>query len=313
MTEVKKMATREGYGEALLELADAYPNLVVLDADLSGSTKTALFAKAHPDRFVNCGIAEANMAGIAAGLAASGKIAVMSSFAMFASGRNFEQIRNSIAYPNLNVKIGATHAGITVGEDGATHQANEDIAIMRAIPGMTVVNPSDYIEAKACLRACIEHPGPVYMRFGRQAVPVINDREDYKFELGKGQVLVEGSDISIIATGVCVDSALGAQKLLEADGIHAEVINIHTIKPIDTELLVKTAQKTGRIFTVEEHSVIGGLGSAVLDALAENCPTKTTKLGVQDVFGVSAAATVLLEKYRLDAKGVYEQIKEKLT
>lgn len=312
MADVKKIATREGYGETLVACGAEYPDLVVLDADLAGATKTGMFKKAYPDRFFDCGIAEANMAGIAAGLASCGKIPFISSFAMFTTGRNYEQIRNSIAYSKLNVKIGATHAGITVGEDGASHQCLEDIALMRAIPGMTVIVPADNEEAKAAVRAAIEMDGPVYLRFGRAAVPVINDREDYHFEIGKGAVVKEGKDISIIATGICVDSAIGAAEMLKADGIDAEVINIHTIKPIDEELVIQTATKTGRVFTAEEHSVIGGLGSAVCDVLSEKAPTKVTKIGVYDQFGESASAAVMLEKYRLDAKGLYEQIKENM-
>jgi len=307
-----KIATRESYGNALVECGKEFPDLVVLDADLANATKTGTFKKAFPDRHIDCGIAECNMTGIAAGLATCGKIPFISSFAMFAAGRNFEQVRNSIGYPHLNVKIGATHAGITVGEDGATHQCNEDIALMRTIPGMTVIVPSDDVEAKAAVRAAIELNGPVYLRFGRAAVPVINDRPDYKFEIGKGVTLREGSDLSIIATGICVDSALQAADLLAEKGIKAEVINIHTIKPIDKELVIATAKKTGKVFTVEEHSVIGGLGSAVCDVLSENLPTKVVKIGVNDVFGESGTAAQLVEKFGLDGKGVAATIEKHL-
>ena len=286
------------------------PQLVVLDADLAGATKTGIFKKAYPDRHIDCGIAECNMTGIAAGLATCGKIPFISSFAMFAAGRNFEQVRNSIGYPHLNVKIGATHAGITVGEDGATHQCNEDIALMRTIPGMTVIVPSDDVEAKAAVRAALEMNGPVYLRFGRAAVPVINDKPDYKFEIGKGVVLKEGKDVTIIATGICVDSALGAAEKLAADGIDAEVINIHTIKPLDEELVLASAKKTGKVVTVEEHSVIGGLGSAVCDVLSEKAPTKVCKIGMYDRFGESGPAAALVAKYGLDAEGVYKKVKE---
>ncbi|MCR5654972.1 MAG: transketolase family protein [Lachnospiraceae bacterium] len=310
MSDVKKIATRESYGNALVECAEAYPNMVVLDADLAGATKTGVFKKAYPDRHIDCGIAEANMTGIAAGLATCGKIPFISSFAMFAAGRNFEQVRNSIGYPHLNVKIGATHAGVTVGEDGATHQCNEDIALMRTIPGMTVIVPSDDVEAKAAVKAALEMDGPVYLRFGRSAVPVINDKPDYKFTIGKGQKLIEGKDVTIVATGICVDSALGAAKMLEADGISAEVINIHTIKPIDKDLIIASATKTGKVVTVEEHSVIGGLGSAVCDVLSESNPTPVKKVGVQDVFGESGTAGELVKKFGLDAEGVYKAVKE---
>ncbi|MBO5241426.1 MAG: transketolase family protein [Lachnospiraceae bacterium] len=310
MADVKKIATRESYGNALAECGKDFPNLVVLDADLAGATKTGTFKKAFPDRFIDCGIAECNMTGIAAGLATCGKIPFISSFAMFAAGRNFEQVRNSIGYPRLNVKIGATHAGITVGEDGATHQCNEDVALMRTIPGMTVIVPSDDIEAKAAVRAALEMEGPVYLRFGRAAVPVINERDDYKFEIGKGVLLREGKDVTIIASGICVESALGAAEKLAADGIDAEVINIHTIKPLDEELVLASAKKTGKVVTVEEHSVIGGLGSAVCDVLAEKAPTKVCKIGVYDRFGESGPAAALVEKYGLDAQGVYAKTKE---
>ena len=309
MSEVKKIATRESYGNALAELGAEYENLVVLDADLAAATKTGIFKKAFPDRHIDCGIAECNMMGIAAGLATTGKIPFASSFAMFAAGRAFEQVRNSIGYPKLNVKIGATHAGISVGEDGATHQCNEDIALMRTIPGMVVINPADDIEAKAAVRAAIEHEGPVYLRFGRLAVPVINDTPDYKFELGKGVVLREGKDVTIIATGLPVSECLAAADKLAADGIDAKVINIHTIKPLDEDLVVKAAKETGKVVTVEEHSVIGGLGSAVCDVLSEKCPTQVMKIGINDTFGESGPAVELVKKYGLDADSIYENVK----
>lgn len=309
MSEVKKIATRESYGNALAELGAEYENLVVLDADLAAATKTGIFKKAFPDCHIDCGIAECNMMGIAAGLATTGKIPFASSFAMFAAGRAFEQVRNSIGYPKLNVKIGATHAGISVGEDGATHQCNEDIALMRTIPGMVVINPADDIEAKAAVRAAIEHEGPVYLRFGRLAVPVINDTPDYKFELGKGVVLREGKDVTIIATGLPVSECLAAADKLAADGIDAKVINIHTIKPLDEDLVVKAAKETGKVVTVEEHSVIGGLGSAVCDVLSEKCPTQVMKIGINDTFGESGPAVELVKKYGLDADSIYEKVK----
>ena len=310
MSEVKKIATRESYGNALVELGAEHDNLIVLDADLAAATKTGVFKKAYPDRHIDCGIAECNMMGIAAGLSTTGIVPFASTFAMFAAGRAFEQVRNSIGYPHLNVKIGATHAGISVGEDGATHQCNKDIALMRTIPGMVILNPADDVEAKACVKAAYEYNGPVYLRFGRLAVPVINDRPDYKFELGKGVVLREGKDVTIVATGLCVSSALEAAEKLAADGIDAKIINIHTIKPLDEELIVAAAKETGKVVTVEEHSVIGGLGSAVCDALAEKCPVPVKKIGVQDVFGESGPAVALLAKYKLDGEGVYEQVKE---
>ena len=310
MADVKKIATREGYGNALKELGAEYPQLVVLDADLAESTKTAVFGKEYPERHFDCGIAESNMMGVAAGLSLVGKIPFVSSFAMFAAGRAFEQIRNSIGYPHLNVKIGATHAGITVGEDGASHQCNEDIALMRTIPGMVVMCPSDDIEARAAVRAAIEHEGPVYLRFGRAAVPVINDHPDYKFEIGKGTIVREGTDVTIVATGICVDSALNAAEKLAADGISAQVVNICTIKPLDEELIIACAKKTGKVVTVEEHSVIGGLGSAVCDCLCANYPVPVKKLGMQDVFGESGTVPALLAKYGLDAEGVYKSVKE---
>lgn len=309
MSDVKKIATRDSYGNALAELGTAHENVVVLDADLAAATKTGVFKKAHPERFIDCGIAESNMMGVAAGLAAAGKVPFASSFAMFAAGRAFEQIRNSIGYPKLNVKIGATHAGISVGEDGATHQCNEDIALMRTIPGMVVINPSDDVEARAAVKAAYEHVGPVYMRFGRLAVPVINDREDYKFELGKGVVLREGKDLTIVATGLPVSNCLEAAEKLAADGIDAKVINIHTIKPIDEELIVAAAKETGKVVTVEEHSVIGGLGSAVCDVLSEKLPTPVLKIGVMDTFGESGPAVELVKKYGLDADSICEKVK----
>ena len=310
MSEVKKIATRDSYGNALAELGTEHEDVVVLDADLAAATKTGVFKKAHPERFIDCGIAECNMMGVAAGLAATGKVPFASSFAMFEAGRAFEQVRNSIGYPHLNVKIGATHAGISVGEDGATHQCNEDIALMRTIPGMVVINPSDDVEARAAVRAAYEHEGPVYMRFGRLAVPVINDRPDYKFELGKGVVLREGKDLTIIATGLPVSNCLEAAEKLAADGIDAKVINIHTIKPLDEDLVVAAAKETGKVVTVEEHSVIGGLGSAVCDVLSEKAPTKVMKIGINDTFGESGPALELLKKYGLDTDSIYEKIKE---
>ena len=307
---VKKVATRESYGNALARLGAENKDIVVLDADLASATKTEIFKKKYPDRHIDCGIAESNMIGVAAGLAAAGKIPFASSFAMFAAGRAFEQIRNSVGYPHLNVKIGATHAGITVGEDGAPHQCNEDIALMRTIPQMVVMCPSDDIEAKAAVKAAAEYKGPVYLRFGRGACPVINDRPDYKFEMGKGSVVREGKDLSIIATGICVANSLEAAKMLKQDGISAEVINICTIKPLDKDLILSSARKTGKVVTVEEHSVIGGLGSAVGDALGEANPVPVKKIGMQDVFGESGSAQALLEKYKLDGKGIFEQVKE---
>ena len=310
MPEVKKIATRDSYGNALVELGKEHENLVVLDADLAAATKTGIFKKEFPERHIDCGIAEGNMAGVAAGLAATGKVVFMSSFAMFAAGRAYEQVRNSIAYPHLNVKIGATHAGISVGEDGATHQCNEDIALMRTIPGMTVINPSDDVEARAAVKAAYELDGPVYLRFGRLAVPVINDNPDYKFEIGKGVLLKEGKDVTIISTGLCVSASLEAAEKLEAEGIDAEVINIHTIKPLDEELIEASAKKTGKVVTVEEHSVIGGLGSAVCECLSSKAPTPVCRIGVRDVFGESGPALKLLEKYGLDAQGIYTRVKE---
>ena len=309
MGEIKKIATRDSYGNALVELGKKHDNLIVFDADLAAATKTGTFMKEFPDRHIDCGIAECNMTGIAAGLSTCGFVPFVSTFAMFAAGRAFEQVRNSIGYPKLNVKIGATHAGISVGEDGASHQCNEDIALMRTIPGMTVINPSDDIEARAAVFAAYEHEGPVYMRFGRLAVPVINDNPDYRFEIGKGVVLREGSDCTIFATGLEVSEALTAAQILESVNIDAQVINIHTIKPLDEELVLNAASKTRKVFTVEEHSVIGGLGSAVADLLSARCPVQVTKIGMQDVFGESGPAVELLHKYQLDATGIAEQIK----
>ncbi len=310
MSEVKKIATRESYGNALVELGKEHENLVVLDADLANATKTGTFKKAFPDRFFDCGIAESNLMGVAAGLAAAGMVPFASTFAMFAAGRAFEQVRNSIGYPHLNVKIGATHAGISVGEDGATHQCNEDIALMRTIPGMTIISPSDDVEAKAAVKAAYEMEGPVYLRFGRLAVPVFNDTPDYKFEIGKGVELRDGKDVTIIATGLCVNSALEAAEILAADGIDAQIINIHTIKPIDEDIIVAAAKKTGKVVTVEEHSIIGGLGGAVCEVLSEKAPVPVKRIGVNDVFGESGPAVKLLEKYGLDGKGVAASIKE---
>ena len=309
MADVIKKATRESYGEALKEYAEQYENLVVLDADLAAATKTGKFKAVFPERHIDCGIAESNMIGVAAGLSTCGKVPFASTFAMFAAGRAFEQVRNTVGYPHLNVKIGATHAGISVGEDGATHQCNEDIALMRTIPGMTIINPCDDIEAKAAVKAAYEMEGPVYMRFGRLAAPVIN-KEDYKFEIGKGVIMREGKDVTIVATGLMVISALEAAEKLAVDGIDAEVINIHTIKPLDEELIVKSVQKTGKVVTVEEHSVIGGLGSAVCDCLCANNPVLVKKIGVNDVYGHSGPATELLKEFGLDGDGVYAKVKE---
>ena len=310
MADKVMIATRESYGNALKEYAEEFPNLVVLDADLAGATKTGIFKKAYPDRHIDCGIAEADMTGIAAGLATCGKIPFISSFAMFAAGRNFEQVRNSIGYPHLNVKIGATHAGISVGEDGATHQCNEDIALMRTIPGMTVIVPADDIEVKAAVRAALEYKGPVYMRFGLAAVPVIYDRPDYHFEIGKGIKVRDGKDVSIFATGILVSAAIDAAEKLAADGISADVIDIHTIKPLDRELVIESAKKTGLVVTAEEHSVIGGLGGAVCECLSEECPTKVCRIGVKDRFGESGKASELIKIFGFDGDGVYKTVKE---
>ncbi|OUP07314.1 transketolase family protein [Collinsella sp. An2] len=312
MADVKKIATRQSYGEALVELGAEHDDFVVFDADLAAATQTGKFKAAYPDRFFDAGIAESNMMGLAAGVATTGRVAFASTFAMFAAGRAFEQVRNSIGYPHLNVKVGATHAGISVGEDGATHQCNEDIALMRTIPGMTVIVPADDVEARACVRAAYEYEGPVYMRFGRLATPVINDRPDYSFEIGKGIVMREGADVTIVACGLMVAAALEAAEKLAADGIDAEVIDMHTIKPIDAETIIASARKTGKVVTAEEHSVIGGLGSAVCDVLAESCPVPVKKVGVQDVYGESGPAVDLLKKYGLDADGVEAAVRELL-
>ena len=309
MSEVKKIATRESYGNALVELGKEHEDVVVLDADLAAATKTGTFKKAFPERHIDCGIAECNMIGVAAGIATTGKVPFASSFAMFAAGRAYEQVRNSVGYPKLNVKIGASHAGISVGEDGATHQCNEDIALMRTIPGMVVINPSDDVEAKAAVKAAYEHEGPVYLRFGRLAVPVINDNEDYKFELGKAITLREGTDVTIIASGLPVSESLAAAEKLAEDGISAEVINMHTIKPLDEEAVIAAAAKTGKIVTVEEHSIIGGLGSSVCDVVAEKAPAKVMKIGINDVYGESGPAVELIKKYGLDANSIYEKVK----
>jgi transketolase len=309
MSEVKKIATRESYGNALVEIGKEHDDLVVLDADLAGATKTGIFQKVFPERHIDCGIAEGNMMGVAAGLSTTGKVPFASSFAMFAAGRAFEQIRNSIGYPHLNVKIGATHAGISVGEDGATHQCNEDIALMRTIPGMVIINPADDVEARAAVKAAYKYVGPVYMRFGRLAIPVFNDKNTYKFELGKGVVLREGSDVAIFATGLEVYESMQAAEMLAADGIHAKVINIHTIKPLDEELVIASAKECGKVVTVEEHSIIGGLGSAVCDTLCANHPTSVLKIGVNDVYGESGPAPALVKKYGLDAESIYQKVK----
>ena len=306
-----KIATREGFGKTLVELAETR-DFVVLDADLAEATKTCYFAKAYPDRFFDCGIAEGNMVGIAAGLAASGKTVVASSFAMFAAGRAFEQIRNSVAYPHLNVKICATHAGITVGEDGATHQCLEDLAIMRAIPGMTVINPADAREAAAALKAAIDMKGPCYLRFGRNAVPVISDTEDFTFEIGKGRTLTEGNDVAIVATGLMVSLSLEAAAVLSERGIRARVINIHTVKPLDCDLVTKAAAETGVIVTAEEHNIIGGLGSAVAECVSETCPVPVLRVGVNDTFGRSGKVAPLLEMYGLTVDAIIAKVEDAL-
>ena len=312
MSELKKVATRESYGKALAELAPKYPDLVVLDADLAAATKTGIFKKSCPERFFDCGIAEANMMGVAAGMAAAGKTVFASSFAMFAAGRAFEIVRNSIGYPHLNVKIGATHAGISVGEDGATHQCCEDFALMRAIPGMVVISPADDVEARAAVEAAINYEGPVYLRFGRLAVPVFNDPETYKFEMGKGVTLREGNDLTIIATGLMVWEAVTAAEELAKEGINARVVNIHTIKPLDREIVLKAARETGKLLTVEEHNVIGGLGSAVCDVVAGECPCLVKKIGVEDTFGMAGPAVELLKKFGLSSDNIVEKAKELL-
>ena len=313
MADVVKKATRESYGEALAALSEKYPDLIFLDADLAAATKTVIFKKACPERFFDCGIAEANMMGVAAGIASTGKKVFASSFAMFAAGRAFEIVRNSIGYPHLNVKIGATHAGISVGEDGATHQCNEDIALMRTIPGMTVICPADDVEAKAAVEAALEFNGPVYMRFGRLAVPVFNDKDTYKFEMGKGVLLRDGSDVTIVATGLMVNEAMIAADMLASEGVKARVINIHTIKPLDKEIICKAAKETGVIVTAEEHSVIGGLGSAVAETVTECCPVPVVKVGVNDVFGHSGPAVQLLKEFGLSAENIAEKAKYALT
>ena len=307
MADVKKIATRESYGNALASLGEKY-DIVVLDADLSKSTKTDTFKKAFPERFINMGIAEQNMMSTAAGLASCGKVVFASSFAMFAAGRAFEQIRNSICYPNLNVKIGATHAGISVGEDGATHQCLEDMGIMRTIPNMVVINPADDVEARAAVKAAVEHDGPVYLRFGRLAVPVLYDESDYKFEIGKGVLLREGTDVTIVATGLMVEMALNASEALKAEGINARVINIHTIKPIDREILIKAAKETGAIVTCEEHNIIGGLGSAVAEVICEEAPVPMERVGVRDVFGKSGVPSDLFRDYGLTSEDIAKAV-----
>lgn len=310
MAEVRKVATRQSYGEALVELAATHDDFVVLDADLAAATQTAKFKAAYPDRFLDVGIAEANLIGVAAGIATTGRAVFASSFAMFAAGRAYEQVRNSVGYPYLNVNICATHAGLSVGEDGATHQCNEDLALMRTIPGMTVVAPCDDVEAKAAVRAAYYSCGPVYLRFGRLAVPVVCDRPDYRFELNRGIVLREGSDVTIVACGLMVQASLEAAEALAAEGIDAEVIDMHTIKPLDADLVAQSAAKTGKVVTCEEHSVIGGLGSAVCEALAERCPVPVRRVGVHDVFGESGPALDLLHKYGLDAEGVAAEVRD---
>ncbi len=309
---MEKKATRESYGEALVELAQKRPDLIVLDADLAAATKTGIYKKACPDRFFDCGIQEADMMGVAAGIATTGKLVFASSFAMFAAGRAFEVVRNSIGYPHLNVKIGATHAGISVGEDGATHQCNEDISLMRTIPGMTVINPADHVEAKAAVLAMADYEGPTYLRFGRLAVPVFNDAATYKFEVGKGIQLKDGNDVAIIATGLMVNEAMEASKALAEQGISARVINIHTIKPIDRDIIIRAAKETGKIVTVEEHSVIGGLGSAVSEVVTETVPVPVVKIGVQDVFGHSGPAAALLKEFGLCADNIVKVTKQVL-
>ena len=305
----EKIATREAYGNALAEFGSQY-DFVVLDADLAAATKTGIFKKAFPDRFFDCGIAEGNMISVAAGMAAAGKVVFASSFAMFAAGRAFEQVRNSVGYPHLNVKIGATHAGITVGEDGATHQCLEDFALMRTIPGMVVVNPADAVEARAAVKAAIEYKGPMYLRFGRFAVPVLNDAATYRFELGRGVQMVEGTDLTIVATGMMVDMAIQASKVLAERGIKARVINIHTIKPIDREIILKAAAETGAIVTAEEHNVIGGLGSAVAEVVCEECPVPLFRVGMQDTYGHSGTVPSLLEAYGLTPAAIVENAKK---
>ena len=309
MSEVKKIATRDSYGKALVELGQAHDNVVVLDADLAAATKTSTFKKAFPERHFDCGIAECNMIASAAGMAAMGLVPFASSFAMFAAGRAFEQVRNSIGYPQLNVKIGATHGGISVGEDGASHQCCEDFALMRSIPGMVVLCPSDDVEARAAVKAAYEHQGPVYLRFGRLAIPVFHDEETFKFEIGKGEQLTEGSDVAIIATGLMVNEALMAAEQLKAEGIAARVINICTIKPLDEEIVLKAAKECGKVVTCEEHSIIGGLGEAVAALLSEKCPTKMRRVGVNDEFGHSGPAWPLLKEMGLCAENIVKVVK----
>lgn len=313
MADTKKIATRESYGAALAEMGELHPELVVLDADLSKSTKTDTFKKKFPERHINCGIAEGNMMAVAAGLATTGKIVFASTFAMFAAGRAFEQVRNSIGYPHLNVKIGATHAGLSVGEDGASHQCNEDLGLMRTIPGMVIINPSDDIEARAAVKAAVEYNGPVYLRFGRLGVPVINDGPDYHFEIGKGVELRSGRDVTLVATGLMVPEALRAKELLAAEGIDARVVNIHTIKPIDSEIILKAARETGAIVTAEEHNIIGGLGSAVAEVTAAGCPVPVIRVGVEDKFGKSGPAADVLKAYGLTAENIAEKAKTALS
>lgn len=312
MAELQKKATRESYGETLRDLAEKYPELVVLDADLAAATKTGIFKKAYPERFFDCGIAEANMMGVAAGLSTAGKIPFASTFAMFAAGRAFEIVRNSIGYPHLNVKIGATHAGISVGKDGATHQCNEDIALMRTIPGMTILNPADDVEARAAVEAAIQYEGPVYLRFGRLATPIFNDPATYQFTIGKGITLREGTDVTLVATGLMVWESMKAAEMLEAEGIHARVLNIHTIKPLDTELICKAASETGLLVTVEEHSIIGGLGGAVAEAVTSCCPVPVVRIGVNDEFGHSGPAIDLLKEFGLCAENIAAVTKKAL-
>lgn len=309
MSGLKKIATRESYGKALAELGKEKENLYVLEADLGGATKSTIFRDAFPDRYIECGIAEANMMGIAAGLSLSGIVPFATSFAMFAAGRAWEQVRNSIGYPHLNVKIGATHGGISVGQDGATHQCNEDLGLMRLIPGMVILNPSDDIETKAAVAAAYAHFGPVYLRLGRVPLPTINNRPDYHFEIGKGIILREGTDVAILATGLTVTAAMDAAGILAGDGINAKVVNIHTIKPLDIELMKRIAAETDIIVTVEEHSIIGGLGSAVAEVVAEENSAKVYRIGVNDIYGESALAEELLAKHGLDAKGIYDKIR----
>ena len=312
MAEMVKKATRESFGEALTMLAETNPDIVVLDADLAEATKTCIFVKKHPERFIDCGIAESNMIGIAAGLATCGRIPFAASFAMFSAGRAFEQVRNSVGYPHLNVKIAGSHAGISTGEDGATHQCCEDIALMRSIPGMVVLNPADHYEMLAAVKAAAQHNGPVYIRLGRLAVESVNNNDDYKFEIGKGITLRQGEDITVIATGLMVGEALKAVDSLAAQGVHARLIDMHTIKPLDQELVLKAAKETGRIVTVEEHNIIGGLGEAVAACVAESCPVPVTRIGVNDVFGHSGPAVDLLKEFGLCAENIEATVKKVL-